>query len=295
MAEPGKVSVYGLYGEEKPEDDLGFVHIEQISTRSSQHDWQIKPHTHHGMFQLLFLKKGDAETRVDRRLENLAAPAVVCLPGNVVHGFRFRPGAEGWVLTFGESIFADDPDPRTQALIEPLSLAPVLMQLTEASEQTGLIDSMLEKMHAEFNWPQLGRGAMFSWMIRIILVTVRRWQDENEAPVGTGTRKRRESFVKFRQLLESRYKAHWTVEHYADELGLSAARLNRLCRAVAGRPAGSLIQDRLILEAQRLLVYTNATSSMVADELGFQDPAYFSRFFKRRTGVSPMAFRSEAG
>ncbi|MEJ2037048.1 MAG: helix-turn-helix domain-containing protein, partial [Maritimibacter sp.] len=62
---------------------------------------------------------------------------------------------------------------------------------------------------------------------------------------------------------------------------------------VTGKTAGALIQDRLTLEAQRLLTYTNASAAMVASELGFQDPAYFARFFKRRTGLSPIGFRNE--
>ena len=75
------------------------------------------------------------------------------------------------------------------------------------------------------------------------------------------------------------------------ELALSQARLNRLCKSFAGKGAGELIQDRLALEAQRHLIYTSASASMIAYELGFQDPAYFSRFFKRRTGMAPRRFR----
>ena len=69
--------------------------------------------------------------------------------------------------------------------------------------------------------------------------------------------------------------------------------MREICQGMTGKSAGTLVQDRLVLEAQRLLIYTNATSSMVAYELGFKDPSYFSRFFKRRTGLSPMAFRNE--
>ena len=75
---------------------------------------------------------------------------------------------------------------------------------------------------------------------------------------------------------------------------MSQARLNRLCMAFSGKTALELVHARVALEAQRLLTYTSATASMVAYELGFQDPAYFSRFFSRQTGKAPGAWRSES-
>ncbi|MEJ2020326.1 MAG: hypothetical protein P8X51_19310 [Maritimibacter sp.] len=92
MVAEKQVTVFGLYGEEKPEDEVEFFHIEKISTRSSQYDWQIKPHVHHGMFQILFLSAGEAQVHIDGNLYKTTAPAVICLPGNVVHGFQFLPG-----------------------------------------------------------------------------------------------------------------------------------------------------------------------------------------------------------
>ncbi len=294
MTASDQVSIFGLYGEEKPEDDLEFFHIEQISTRSSQYDWQIRPHAHQGMFQLLYLSAGEAMVRIDEGLHKTPAPAVICLPGNVVHGFQFLPGSEGWVLTVGETLLTDSSDMRSRMLIGPLMLAPRRIPLAEGAPAAALIGEVMEKMYDEFNWPRLGRGAMFDWMVRIILLTVRRLEEEHR-PEEPGKRARHGQFARFRQLLEDNYKSHWPVESYADALGIPPARLNRICRSTTEKTAGALIQDRLTLEAQRLLIYTNATASMVAAELGFQDPAYFARFFKRRTGLSPIAFRKEQG
>lgn len=291
MAKPGEISIYGLYGEETPEDDLRFVHIEAISTRSNLYDWQIKPHAHKGMFQLLFLNAGAAQVIVDRDLHKITAPAVICIPGNTVHGFEFMPQSEGWVLTVGDHLLTTGHDPRTQALIRPLLLGPVLLSLGESPKTVNLIGSMLDKIEAEFNLPQPGRGAMFDWMIQIILVEIGRRQQDTTPP-ETSRQKRHALFQKFREMLEQEYKSHWPVEDYADRLGLTPPRLNRLCRSMTGKTAGTLIQDRLTLEAQRLLIYTNATATMVAFEIGFKDPAYFSRFFKRRTGLSPVEFRT---
>lgn len=290
MEQPDEISIYGLYGEETPDDDLRFVHIEAISTRSHLYDWQIKPHAHKGMFQLLFLSAGPATVRIDHDLHKIDAPAVICIPGNTVHGFEFTPETEGWVLTVGDTLLSAGHDPRGTDLIRPLLLTPVLMPLSDSPKAVKLIGSMLEKIADEFNLPQPGRGAMFDWMIQIILVEIGR-RTQRAAPAEIVQKKRHNQFQQFRELLEANYRSHWAVEDYAGEMGLTPPRLNRLCRGMTGKTVGTVIQDRLILEAQRLLTYTNATATMVAFEIGFRDPAYFSRFFRRRTGLSPVEFR----
>ena len=76
------------------------------------------------------------------------------------------------------------------------------------------------------------------------------------------------------------------------ELGVTPDHLSRGCRAVTGLSALDLLHERLLLESRRLLAYTQAPVADVAHELGFDDPAYFSRFFARRAGLSPQAFRA---
>jgi AraC family transcriptional activator of pobA len=115
---------------------------------------------------------------------------------------------------------------------------------------------------------------------------------ESQTPGSAGIDRQRERFTRLRQLIEDHYREHWPVGAYADALAISQARLNRMCKSFAGKSAGELVQDRLALEAQRHLIYTSASTAMIAYELGFQDPAYFSRFFKRRVGMAPGRFRA---
>jgi AraC family transcriptional activator of pobA len=95
-------------------------------------------------------------------------------------------------------------------------------------------------------------------------------------------------------LVESHHLDHWPVARYAKTLGMSAERLNRMLRAETGRTALQLVHERLVREAQRRLLYIAAPVSRLAWELGFEDAAYFSRFFKRLVGLSPAQFRRDA-
>jgi AraC family transcriptional activator of pobA len=99
-------------------------------------------------------------------------------------------------------------------------------------------------------------------------------------------------FTRFVVLVEAHYRDHWPVSRYAAQLGLSTERLNRLTRLATNRSALALIHDRLLREACRHIVYVAAPISSLAFDLGFDDPAYFCRFFKRRIGSSPKAYRA---
>lgn len=285
------ISHYALFGEQAGDDDPEFVHIEEIHTRSSLYDWQITPHRHRRMFQFLYMVSGSAEVRLDQSSHRLAGPGAVCIPGGVVHAFSFEPGTQGWVVTVSELLLIDARFRRSRRLLEPLVREPRMLSFADNPDGANLIAATLEEMLREFQWPRPGRAFMFDWMIRIVLMTAVRHL-ESQTPSTAGIDRQRERYTRFRQLIEDHYREHWPVGAYADALAISQARLNRLCKALAGKSAGELVQDRLALEAQRHLVYTSASTAMIAYELGFQDPAYFSRFFKRRVGMAPGRFRA---
>jgi AraC family transcriptional activator of pobA len=101
-----------------------------------------------------------------------------------------------------------------------------------------------------------------------------------------------ELVARFRQAVEGAYRSGRSLDMYASLLGVSQVQLRRACARVSGRSPAQLIMDRLYLEAQRILLYSNMPVGEAAAHLGFDDPAYFSRFFTKRAGHSPRAFRA---
>jgi AraC family transcriptional activator of pobA len=82
------------------------------------------------------------------------------------------------------------------------------------------------------------------------------------------------------------------VTDYAALLGVTPEHLTRSVRRATGVAASDVIHQRLVLEAKRSLLYTDLTVRAIADDLRFDDPSYFNRFFKRSVGVTPRAFRA---
>jgi AraC family transcriptional activator of pobA len=100
-----------------------------------------------------------------------------------------------------------------------------------------------------------------------------------------------ERFEELVRLLEANIVSMKNVADYADLLSLSPYQLNSIVKTSVGKTVSDLINDQIILEAKRLLIATPAQVKEVADQLGYEDPSYFIRFFKKQTGQSPDTFR----
>ena len=92
-------------------------------------------------------------------------------------------------------------------------------------------------------------------------------------------------------MIEANFRDHLTLSDYAGRLSITGARLNDICRRMANLPSKEVVHERLLQEARRLLRFSAVQVSEIGYQLGFADPAYFSRFFTKRTGLSPSQFR----
>jgi AraC family transcriptional activator of pobA len=143
----------------------------------------------------------------------------------------------------------------------------------------------------EYRQRRPGRELMLQSQINLLMVWISRKGHELSGAQSHANDRGREHLQAFLERLELHYREHWSIARYAEGLGLSAAHLNALCRRLGGQSALQLVNARLLLEAKRCLVYTHMTVNQVSDSLGFSEPAYFSRFFKRCSGQSPKEFR----
>jgi AraC family transcriptional activator of pobA len=134
-------------------------------------------------------------------------------------------------------------------------------------------------------------GPVTGWLARAVLWRLAAVARRDETPAR---RAAQPLYTRWVALAEAHYREHWPVTRYAAQLGLSAERLNRLVRNETGANAQALLHTRLVREACRRLVHIAAPVSRIAFELGFEDAAYFSRFFRRHVGVAPGEYRRRA-
>ena len=311
-----RIPVFSLYGETDTRLGEEFLHLEEIVTRSQRYGWEIDGHVHHGLCQILVVEAGGVDLRLDEVETSPTAPCAVVVPPSTVHAFRFRPGTKGWVLTFSESRFTQG-DAERRALVETLFARAAVVDFAGASEGEDAspdgtaseasdteasgppsggggserLSTLLGLLAAEFFGRASGRGAMLGWITAATLTEIARRRASSLAAEATG-RPEAALFARFRALVEGHFLEHRPIGWYAATLGVTESRLDRAARAVTGRSPFEAVQDRLILEARRKLVYIAAPVSKIAYELGFDDPSYFWRVFRRRTGMTPTAFRA---
>jgi AraC family transcriptional regulator, transcriptional activator of pobA len=280
------VPVHSLYGEPTARV-VDFLHIERIRSRSERFDWSIDVHTHPGLCQVVFVSDGTTRVRLDAETYDLAASAVVTIPPGVVHSFAFEPGTSGYVITLADGQL--DGMALGSWTRRRLFHHGVTLSLAGDDAIVDRLRALCSEMLQEHDTVDTGRVPILEAILGAILLSIARKVDNTTTPAGR--RPASNLFREFRMAVEDHYTEHWQLSRYVDLLHVSESSLNRTCRAIAGATAFEILQGRLELEARRRLMYTTVPIQRLAGELGFLDPAYFSRFFKRRTGVTPNEFR----
>ena len=267
------IPTFFLYGEQETQNPVDFGHIETIAERSSLHDWEISAHRHRDSVQVLIVTDGAVNAILDGYSVDLTPPCFVVVPAGTVHGFVFPPSTRGWVLTLGQEFSARaQPDDTLSQLLSEGAHG----QLT-SSEARRIITIAGELMSLGGDWSP---GGPFHPLAEALLRTL----PHGSAPAN-GSADRR--IALFRHLVETHLAEHRPVSFYAESIGITDRTLARLIQRRLGCSPLEAINRRLALEARRLLRHTNATVAQVADELGFADASYFSRFYLRMTGVRP--------
>ncbi|OKA24466.1 helix-turn-helix domain-containing protein [Pseudomonas versuta] len=281
------IPVFKLYGEQHDWLSPDLLHCKTISLRSRVHDWEIRAHRHADLCQLLYVHKGRAQVEVEGQLHVLEQSAIQVIPPLCVHGFQFSPNVEGFVLTLAAPLVA-----QLQARLGGSISALQRVASYPAGKDRHYLNNLFSVLQSEYVGAQPARDMLLQSLISVLLVWVTRQvmvrYESRQLP-----QRGREYLSQFNQRVETLFREQPSVEQLAHQVGISVAHLNSICRELAGRSALQIIHQRQLLEAKRQLIYTPMTISEVAESLGFADPAYFSRFFRRLTGTSPSAFRTD--
>ncbi|MDA8488217.1 helix-turn-helix domain-containing protein [Kluyvera sp. Awk 3] len=279
------VPVFKLYGEQIgwPTPDL--LHCESILQRSSLYEWHIRVHQHAELVQLLYLHKGQAEIEVEGERYVVNDSSIQVVPSLCVHGFRFSPGTQGYVLSLALPLLSKL-EAQFGGQLDVLS-QPGCIPVKRSSRH---IRSVFTTLLEEYTHENDAREMMLYSLLGVLLVWLNR-QGTPSKVIEDKSERKRGVLRQFARLVESHYREHLSLAEYAQRLGVSTTHLNCLCREFHGASALSVLHQRLLLEAKRSLQYTSMTITQVSDYLGFSDVTYFSRFFRKRGGMTPKEFK----
>jgi AraC family transcriptional activator of pobA len=268
------IPTYALYGEHDSAQD--WLHWETIPDRSQKHDFFIAPHRHEHLLQVLLLTRGRAEVVLDGNVVSLSAGTVVVVPALVVHGYQFSENVDGIVLTLFER------DVREQNFA--FEGATVITSGVHAVQHA--MERLIDEADRPGQWHDIAMRAQLTLLL-IALHRAARPTDD----MGPKADRARQYAAAYQSLVEQRFRKTRRIADYASELGMTPTHLNRICRQTFGSSALAVIERRIALEARRQLLFSTLSIKQIGAELGYDDPAYFTRFITPMLGMSPSQFR----
>jgi AraC family transcriptional regulator, transcriptional activator of pobA len=250
------------------------------------------PHRH-DYHELIWVRQGSGRHLLDGREVAVVPGTLTVIGRGQVHVFERARGLTGAVVRFGEALLHQGRIARAEPTWLLAGRGAYSVTVPRAHATT--LESIVRALAAEAAAPPDAHSAdLQRHLLSVVLVWIERWYDAER----TGGRQADDAgvqlFRRFAGVLERDFAAHHEATHYADALAVPPSALSQALSRAAGRTTKELITDRVMLEAARLLRFTDRTIGEISYETGFSDPLYFSRAFKRHHGQSPTAYRDRS-
>lgn len=256
-----------------------------------QKDYQnlsATPHRH-DHYELLWFFGGEGEHFINFHSYALKKNRVYFLQPGQVHQF---PEFErvGWIFLISEELmqhfFHLHPQEEGNGLFDTFGTKPFVDMDDETARFLKYITRLfLLELHKKPPSKKILFHLMASLLLQLNNNTSQNKQSESLL------HPERKILIKLRALIQSHYCEAHGINFYIKTLNVPAKRLNEICRKTAGKTVHELIEDKLLTEAKMALLSTNRSMKEIAFDLGFNDPAYFGRFFRRATGLTPLTYR----
>lgn len=245
---------------------------------------------------MIWFKKGVGKHSVDFKTYDVFDNAIFFVAPNQVHYFDENMDYEGVLIHFNELFLVQHQSPMEFFLNCNLFNNP--FQQPSCCIGTG-IDNVLDNYIAQVqqeseNEDSFGKELILKNHLQSFLIHIQRRKNQFERavnPMSTLFDEKRMQLVKFVNLIDENYKKDYSVAKYARLIHISSRSLSDLTQQQVNKTPSQMIQERITLEAQRRLLYSDLNISQVGYRLGFDDASYFVKYFKKHTGISPSEFR----
>ena len=247
------------------------------------------PHKHTFYHLVLFTKGGGTHSIDFKTFDVVPCQIYFMIPGQV-HSWSFEGETDGYVIHFSLSFFQSfllKNEYLDQFPFFSGSVDDAVIQLQSPLQQK--IVGLFEEIITEAENPgRMGLDLVRSLMLQVFILLSRTNNGENEKQLSPYNHTLLKAFQK---LIEKNFATLKLPRDYAELLYITPNHLNAVCNDFLGISAGEVIRNRILLEAKRLLINLNFTIAEIGYQLNFTDNSYFTKFFKKYTGLTPEEFR----
>ncbi|HHT7629983.1 4-hydroxyphenylacetate catabolism regulatory protein HpaA [Pasteurella multocida] len=286
--ETQNINIEKTYG---GQESSSIIHYETFDNLALFYGRKSLVHFHDRFYQVHYLTEGSIALQLDAHEYRLYAPCFFITPPSIPHGFYTDLDTHGHVLTI--------PQEFVWQLLESLKrdinyFYPMCIELSpqEEAQQIFKFEYLFNLLAEEYRQHTDEKQTALRLSAKLILLEIYRLSKSNEKKYSPRNNELY-LFNQFNFLIEDNFKNNWRINDYLDRLCISESKLNAICQHFSATSPKRLIIERQIQEAKRKLLFTQHSIYQIAYDLGFKDPAYFSRFFQKETQLSPKAFRDQ--
>ncbi|MFZ5553041.1 MAG: AraC family transcriptional regulator [Bacteroidota bacterium] len=265
----------------------------QVIPLDKKKDYDTSVPHRHNYYEIFFFEKGAGKHLIDFTNYDIKNNSLHFVSPGQVHCVRREPDTFGFVIFFSRTFYHLDLHDK-----DVLFDLPFLNNNTENvafnldTTQATTIKLLYDQLRTEYESGNEFKEQMIRSILNVFLIQCNRLYKELYKEASQQNQ-RDDVYQKFRVLLEKNFTELHKPSDYAEKLGVTEKTLFDHIKKVTGLPPGEIVHERIILEAKRLLFHSEQSAKEIAFFLGFDDPSYFNKFFKGRTGHTAVEFREK--
>jgi AraC family transcriptional activator of pobA len=287
-----QLPIYSLHNFSSPERKSQQFQVEVFDAKRH---FSVKYPHRHDFFEVLYLQKGSGYHVIDGNKYEIKPQCVFFMSPGQAHKLELSQDVEGYIFIFTADFYLLNRSNQNSLIEFPFFYTihqdnPPLLLKDESDIR--FLETLFRQSITEINQSGDHILEMLRSILDLILTTCAARYPVNENLLNKG--KGQILVKKFFHLVEENNLKNLSLSDYAAIIGVTANHLTQTVKALTGKTSLQIIKAKQLLEIKRLLVHTNLNISEIANQLNFEDQSYFSKFFKRETGLTPLQYRGEA-
>lgn len=252
-----------------------------------------KPHGH-DFYLILIITQGSGVHTIDFQDYVIEPGAMFVLSPGQVHQWDLSPDIDGHVLFFTREYFLLDfnHDKLTRLPFFKTTFSTPYLKITPSEQKA--IEVLYQQINTEYQKHQFNYHEMIRLYLNMMFIELSRMYKE-KAEVDFVYSYELIQLNCFESLIDDHFKDHESLPFYADKMHLSMKQLSYLSKKTVGKTPSEMIQERIILEAKRLIIHSDLPINLISAELNYNDSSYFIRIFKKVCNQTPDQFRYSSG